>query len=394
MSTTRLDLPINIPWKLIAASPDMLDTRFCNKQFPFAWRSSLAISVYQPKLEDLPEELCDERLTYLKVTCSITGYQPSEEETNQANERLLGSADFSDIPEEQLERVMSEYFACYGVLLNVAVFPTPSMEATIEEHCIPFDELKKGGRYPNPFRIGDVTFTAKDRPENHTVDNYPSGGGDGTPELDLAQAMTIKFPTAVKVMAKIVHYSRAVTLQAYRGNQMVGSQTTGDEQDKLHKLVIEHDEIDRVEIISPLKEAYLVEFCYYVRTVRPRGIALKDLPRIIDFEPKTRDLYQAATDSGEILSASGSSIKTGKSFTNTESSETGVTATGKYKSPETQYGQWEGSQGLSHTWGHTDSDTYNTQTDASRERRESQSTTTNLSQMYNLLTGYHPGTTA
>ena len=381
MPAQLMNLPIDIPWKLIAASSDMLDTNFCNKQFPFAWRSSMAISAYEPKPEDLPEELCDERLTYFKVTCSITGYQPSRAETE------LGHASFPDVPQEQLNRVLDEYFACYGVLLNVAVFPTPSMEALITEHCIPFDRLKIGGQYPNPCRIGDFTFVAKDRTENRSVDKYPHEVGDGKPELDLAKEMAITFPTAVKVKAKVVHYSQAVTMNAYRGNERVGSKKTGDERDTPYELIVEHDEINRVEFISPQDSAFLVDFRYYVREMVPRPFALEDLPRIIDFEPKTRDFYQAATESGEVLSASTSSLKTDKSFTNTESSETGVSL-----SASVSYGPATVSGGLTHKWGHTSADTYATQTDASRERRETQSTTTNLNQMYNLLNGYHPGT--
>jgi len=80
MTEQLMNLPINIPWKLIAVSPDMMDKRFCNKRFPFAWRSSLAISAYEPRVEELPDNLCEGRLTYLKITCTITGYQPSEEE--------------------------------------------------------------------------------------------------------------------------------------------------------------------------------------------------------------------------------------------------------------------------------------------------------------------------
>ncbi len=52
----------------------------------------------------------------------------------------------------------------------------------------------------------------------------------------------------------------------------------------------------------------------------------------------------------------------------------------------------KGKAGLTRTWGETDQDTRTTQTDASRERRESHGTTTNINRMYNLLTGYHPGT--
>jgi hypothetical protein len=40
MTSQLLNLPINIPWKLIAVSPDLMDINFCNKLFPFAWRTS------------------------------------------------------------------------------------------------------------------------------------------------------------------------------------------------------------------------------------------------------------------------------------------------------------------------------------------------------------------
>lgn len=58
-----MSLPINIPWRLIAASPDMMDPRFGNKRFPFKWRSSLAIYAYEPKSDELPEDLCGQRIT-------------------------------------------------------------------------------------------------------------------------------------------------------------------------------------------------------------------------------------------------------------------------------------------------------------------------------------------
>jgi hypothetical protein len=48
--------------------------------------------------------------------------------------------------------------------------------------------------------------------------------------------------------------------------------------------------------------------------------------------------------------------------------------------------------GLTHKWGDTDQDTEQVQTDASRDRRERYATSTSITQMYNLLTGYHLGT--
>src|SRR3954451_12016098 len=120
MTTQSLNLPVAIPWLQIAVSPDMIDEQFCDKRFPFSWRSSMAISIYEPPLDELADDLCGQRLTYLKVTCSITGYQPSRKETEDAY------VEFPNVPAEELDRILSDYFACYGVLLNVAVFPYPS----------------------------------------------------------------------------------------------------------------------------------------------------------------------------------------------------------------------------------------------------------------------------
>src|SRR5699024_6704987 len=138
MAQPILNLPTNIPWKQIAVSPDMMDTKFCNKKFPFAWRSSLAISAYEPKPDELPPELCGERITYLKITASITGYQSTAKHTLEiakTEDQLIKS--FPSVPTEDfknaLDRITDEYFACYGVLLNVAVFPYPSTKKVFPE---------------------------------------------------------------------------------------------------------------------------------------------------------------------------------------------------------------------------------------------------------------------
>jgi hypothetical protein len=104
-----------IPWKVIAASSDMMDVTFDNRRFPFTWRSSLAIAVYEPPADELTAPLCDQRISFVKVTCSLTGYQLAGGES--------GSITFDDMPLEELERLTSEYLGCYGALLNVAFFP-------------------------------------------------------------------------------------------------------------------------------------------------------------------------------------------------------------------------------------------------------------------------------
>ena len=393
MSTQLLNLPINIPWKQIAVSPDMMDTKFCNKKFPFAWRSSLAISAYEPKPEDLPEELCNERITYLKITCSITGYQPTKEEQNQI------FVEFSDIPIEQLLQILEErsYFACYGVLLNVAVFPGAKIIKKYRDVDINFVQLPLED-VPNPLEISSVKFEAEGALENHGVDIFPEGG-DNQRELDLQKKLTVTLPPSdqiEKVHAKVAHFGTKVSMEAFKGNNSVGSSVAQSDENTVHdhELLIESQEgIERVVFTVPEGSASLLEFGYSVVIEETSTIPedLKDYPHIIDFEPKMRDLYQAATETGEVLTASNSKVATNKTLTQAESSETGISVSQQLRAGDEQAGaSW--TQGMTHNWGSTDQDSMSIQTDASRERRETQGTTTQLSQMYNLLTAYHQGT--
>ncbi len=264
---TSEELPINVPWKLVAASPDMMDTKYCNKQFPYAWRSSLAIYTYELSESELPKEYSDHHITYIKLACSITGYQPSKEETQR------GFVSFPNVPTEEMKRIMSEYFACYGVLVNVAVFPDPLLQ---------------------PKEVSPFTY-----------------------------------------------------------------------------------------------------------------------PCIIDFEPKSRELIQAATEKGEVLTASFSEVKTDKTFIHTHTTKIGLELGGKATlgsnnpkgdaksgSGDAKSGSGDAKSGwgaelnakLSAGWEDSDQEKRTVQSDASRERKETQGTTTTISQMYNLLTGYHVGT--
>jgi hypothetical protein len=244
MPDTQDTFSNDIRWHLLAVSRDMMDTTQGNARFPFAWRSSLAIYGAAPPPEE--QIRCNQQTLYLKISATITGYQPSKEETEQ------GYVQFPDVPIEEMDRIIKEYFACYGAFLQVAVFP----------------------------RLAD------------------------TP--------------------------------------------------------------------------------------------LASYPHIVDFEPKVRDLYQTATEHGEILSASKSGMKTDRSFTHTEESQTGLDLSAALKFPldkdDKEGGTGEVGGKLSHKWGETDKDTWQITADASRERRETTGMKTELSQMYNLLTGYHAGT--
>ena len=386
MATQSLNLPFAIPWLQIAVSRDMMDEHFCNKRFPFSWRSSMAISIYEPPLDELPEDLCGQRLTYLKVTCSITGYQPSREETEAAY------VEFPDVPAEELDLVLSEYFACYGVLLNCAVFPYPSTRAvaklldTIEFTGLDVPEV---GGLPNPLTIRDVTFEATGQASNNLVDLFPDGG-DGIPELDLHQEMVVTLATAAdRVIAHVVRTTSGdIVMQAFRDDEAVG-EATADDESGLHVLSIDAENIDRLTISAPEGPASLVDLSYF--EIERQEVLVRDFPHLVDVEPKQRDLYQAASETGEILTASTSSVKTDKTLKSTEETESGFKLGAEVPIPQGPPGsKLTGSFERKRT--EKDEDTWSVGTDASRERRETQGTTTQLSQMYNLLSAYHVGT--
>jgi hypothetical protein len=380
MSNSALTMPQEPTWKLLAVSSDMMDTQFCNKRFPFRWRSSLAVSAFEPDTDNLLRGLCEGRITFLKVTATITGYQPSKEETAAAH------ASFPNVPTEELSRILDQYFGCYGALLNVAVFPNPNRKFMTKRIVVPFDEQQPEALLPNPFDSQGASFEAVGQPNNRVTDVFPAGG-DGQGELHLFQELLVTCPATPKVEARVVHFSAAgIEMEAFNGNTPVGSDAAGPEQGQVHQLVVEGEDINRVVFTAPQNDAALLDFAYSTQESRP--FDLIEFPHIIDLEPKTRDLVQASTETGEILTSSKSNVKTNKSLTHTESSETGYELGAMYGKKDV-YGI---TGKLNHKNTETEQENWSVATDASRERQEKEGSSTQISQLYNLLSTYHLGT--
>jgi hypothetical protein len=385
-----MSLPINIPWRLIAASPDMMDPQFGNKRFPYHWRSSLAIYAYEPKSDELPEDLCGQQVTFLKISCTITGYSPSPEEPKQ------GLILFPDVPTEEIDRITKEYFGCYGVLLNVAIFPlgyTNPLPRVRETEKADFSVMSPGTpTFKTPYNYGRIFFSNMRGGNGKIIDRYPPPNGDQKGELELSEEYFIWFPASTRVVLEVVHHGTAIEAVAYRwgpgGGVQLDKQVTPPTADVIHSLDLSGDGINFIDVVSTDPGSSLLTVTCYGWGFDP--IDQKNFPHVIDFEPKIRDFYQGVTEQGEILTASNSSVNVGKSFTQTESTETGIDA--KATVGKSQEGGGGGSIGMSHKWGSISQDSSNIQTDSSRELRETTSTTTNISQLYNLLTGYHAGT--
>ncbi len=401
-----LDIPIDVPWKLVAASKDMMDTEFSTMQFPPQWRSCLAIYAYEPRMEDLPEALCDQQITYLKVSCSISGLQG-----DQADKK-----EFYDLTRDILKPengesliavkdILNEYFACYGVLLNVSALPyfPESLQPGIKRVTIDFSKYKPGQAIATPLEENDeIVFTPADESSKLEIVHICPSIANERGEMSIKDGIIIMIPSKVKASRIEGKFclgegGGSISMLAYKDRTQLEVKSFESVTEESQILTIEQNDIDRIILKVQTREggASMARFSY------DGVISQNDYPHIVDFEPKKRDLYQAATEEGEILTGSKSEIVVTKSLSHTESSQMGVDAkasAGIGKPPQTKGGD-EGigggagiSGGISASWGKTNTDTSTTQIDSSRDRRERQAATTQIAQMYNLLTGYHEGT--
>lgn len=130
MSNFKLNLPTDIPWERICVTEDMIDRVVCDERLPSKWQSSLAVFKYVP--EDECQLLPNYNITYLKVTATITGYQPLDKEI-QGNIDWHG-VNVSTIP--GLKDLLNSYNPCHGAILQVVVGPppTPQQKPPITHH--------------------------------------------------------------------------------------------------------------------------------------------------------------------------------------------------------------------------------------------------------------------
>lgn len=413
MATSSFALPIDVPWQLVAASPDMMDTTFCDDTaYPPAWQSSLAIYAYGPSPDNLPAELCNQTITYLKVTCSITGYQPTQAETSAGNfgtppyanpnpiavaiPNATQGVGVQDVPDADIfGDFVDAYFACYGVLLNVSVFPS----ATTLPQATPIylETYTFGsGSYPtNPFVAIADGLTAPDGlifsligPDGHAPFSVVQIGADYAIQIPSGTILEIDLPLSSSVALQVfgsTGESNAGTITGYDfETQVFQTSLAGATPNVFNNVPLGGVQVTKIIVSSVDDDTYLSSITY---SNLEWPTTLADYPHIIDFEPKTRDLYQSATDYGEVLTGSNSNIGLGKSQQNAQSSGMGITQSTGVNS---MYGS--GSTALTGSWGQTTNDSSNTQIDASRQSRETQSATTIITQQYNLLTGYHAGT--
>lgn len=144
MTSLGLRLPIDIPWKRIGVSMHMMDRDVCDKDRPVAMQPSVAIFSYEPD-DTLDVGDKDVKVSYLKVTCSVSSYGATNLDRLRKGRRIVASPyyDFvfsgSSYEARQTDQFDSSQqitgadLPCFGALLEVSVGPS-SGDWTLPEY--------------------------------------------------------------------------------------------------------------------------------------------------------------------------------------------------------------------------------------------------------------------
>jgi hypothetical protein len=117
MQNFKLNLPTDIPWERICVTEDMIDPTMCDDRLPAKWQTSMAVFKYEPEEEF--QLYPKYKITYLKVTATITGYQALDDE-------IQGTINWDGVNVTTLPgltELLNSYHPCHGAILQVVVGP-------------------------------------------------------------------------------------------------------------------------------------------------------------------------------------------------------------------------------------------------------------------------------
>jgi hypothetical protein len=138
MSTQLLTLPVDITWRRLAYSRDMMDTEGSDLMLPRRWRSSLAVHYYPVPEEQTAQDYPDSRIIYLRMTASISGWNPDEELRGALDLDAVGDQ-LDDLQHSTWEAISAEgwasqYWGCVGAIAQIAVYPRPSKDVDPDDY--------------------------------------------------------------------------------------------------------------------------------------------------------------------------------------------------------------------------------------------------------------------
>lgn len=149
MAVQSLIPPLDITWTRLAFARDMIDTNFGNTTLPPKWRTSLVVYYYIVPEEDIADAYPNSRIVYLKLTCSLTGWNPSED-LRDAKESAEESGQLDDLQRTFWEVIIASgwaetYWPCLGAIMQVAVYPNNPEGVPVDDYpyFIDFEPKKR-----------------------------------------------------------------------------------------------------------------------------------------------------------------------------------------------------------------------------------------------------------
>jgi hypothetical protein len=154
MTTDELTLPVDIPWRRLCVSDDMIDENICDEKHPYRWRSSVAVFGYEPPREQQPFD--DMTVSYLKVVCTITGLQAGSEVRrnlgwNPNPALFLWDPNVRQVWIDKL----TKYYGCYGAILEVSIEPKGNVPKASYPYFVDF-EPKRRETYEIVTQTGEI----------------------------------------------------------------------------------------------------------------------------------------------------------------------------------------------------------------------------------------------
>lgn len=137
----------------------MTDTNFEEPALPPKWRSSMTVYYYVVPKEQTADTYPDSRIVYLRLSCSITGWNLDEEIKSLEDE-----VDIEDLPDDVQESIfeafqagkLSEYSPCTNAIAQIAIYPHHSDDVGPDDFPFVLDaEPKKRELYETRSESGE-----------------------------------------------------------------------------------------------------------------------------------------------------------------------------------------------------------------------------------------------
>jgi hypothetical protein len=165
----------------------MVDTNFGDLVFGPKWRSSLAVSYYVVPPDQTADGYPNSRIVYVKLSASITGYNPSED-LRAARTAAEAPGTLDDLQRTLWDVIISSgwaatYWPCLGAILQFAVYPNNASGVEPDDYPFIMDfEPKKRELYEqvtqgSEFLAGSAEKLSTTKGSTNTQSVDVSGGG-------------------------------------------------------------------------------------------------------------------------------------------------------------------------------------------------------------------------